>query len=89
VALYLTLLSYFPDSLVARKSGSEVADSVRAEASIAATLMEAARDPQEVMPALETFDARLKARSINPGTSADLTVATLVALDLEAALAKC
>jgi triphosphoribosyl-dephospho-CoA synthase len=89
VAVYLTLLSCFPDSLVARKFGSEVAQSVRGEASNAATLIEAARDPQDVVPVLEAFDAQLKQRSINPGTSADLTVATLVALDLEAAFAEC
>jgi triphosphoribosyl-dephospho-CoA synthase len=87
VAVYLTLLSCFPDSLVARKFGSDVAQAVRGEAKNAATLIEAARNPQDVVPVLEALDAQFKQRSINPGTSADLTVATLVALDLEAALA--
>ncbi len=40
------------------------------------------------MPALEAFDRQLKARSINPGTSADMTVATLVAMDLEDSLVR-
>ena len=38
------------------------------------------------MPALEEFDRQLKAKSINPGTSADMTVAALVAMDLEDSL---
>ena len=45
-----------------------------------------ASDPAQEMPALEAFDRQLKARSINPGTSADMTVATLVAMDLEDSL---
>jgi len=40
------------------------------------------------MPALEAFDRQLKARSINPGTSADMTVATLVAMGLEDSLVR-
>ena len=47
-----------------------------------------ASDPAQEMPALEAFDRQLKARSINPGTSADMTVATLVAMDLEDSLEK-
>jgi triphosphoribosyl-dephospho-CoA synthase len=88
VAVYLKLLSSFPDSLVARKFGAQVADAVRGEAGEAAACMEAARNPEEVLPALERFDTSLKLRSINPGTSADLTVATLVAMDLEEAFAE-
>jgi triphosphoribosyl-dephospho-CoA synthase len=87
VAVYLKLLSSFPDSLVSRKFGARVADAVRGEAEAAAASIEAARDPEEVLPALKRFDASLKQRSINPGTSADLTVATLVAMDLEEAFA--
>jgi triphosphoribosyl-dephospho-CoA synthase len=37
------------------------------------------RDPAHLDGDLMTWDAELKARRINPGTSADLTVATLFA----------
>ena len=40
---------------------------------------QAARALDDVMPALLAWDAELKAAGINPGTSADLTVATLFA----------
>lgn len=73
-AVHLAFLARVPDSHVARRHGAERAEALRREtAGIAAGLDLAAR-PAE---ALLAFDARLKAAGINPGTSADLTVATL------------
>jgi triphosphoribosyl-dephospho-CoA synthase len=42
-------------------------------------MLQAAERPDQVLPALLTWDAALKEEAINPGTSADLTVATLFA----------
>lgn len=86
VAVYLRFLSRFPDSLVARKLGDQAAASVTEEARRGAAIVESARDPREALPALEALDAELKRRSINPGTTADLTVATLVAMDMQDSL---
>jgi triphosphoribosyl-dephospho-CoA synthase len=86
VAVYLEFLSRFPDSHVARKHGGEVAAAVSREAGLLVQALGRASDPAQEMPALEAFDRQLKARSINPGTSADMTVATLVAMDLEDSL---
>ncbi|MHB0950986.1 MAG: triphosphoribosyl-dephospho-CoA synthase [Allorhizobium sp.] len=82
VLVYLHFLSSFPDSHVARKHDIEIAKAVRAEAqevrfNVVETNSEIAR--QEILLA---FDRQLKARDINPGTSADLTVATLFAAKL-------
>jgi triphosphoribosyl-dephospho-CoA synthase len=88
VAVYLRFLSRFPDSLVARKHGEQTAISVTEQARHGAAMTESARDPREALPALEALDADLKRRSINPGTTADLTVATLVALELQDSLEK-
>lgn len=82
VLVYLHFLSSFPDSHVARKHGIEISEAVRAEAqevrnNVVETNSEIAR--QETLLA---FDRRLKDRYINPGTSADLTVATLFAAKL-------
>ncbi len=41
-------------------------------------------DPQALTPKLLAFDRSLKERGLNPGTSADLTVATLFAGALQA-----
>jgi triphosphoribosyl-dephospho-CoA synthase len=86
VAVYLRFLSRLPDSLVARKHDAQTALSVSEQAKHAAAAVEAARDPQQAQPLLAALDADLKSRSINPGTSADLTVATLVAMDLHDSL---
>jgi len=71
---YLELLAAWPDSHIVRRHGVAVAHSVMAEA---APWRERARAAQalEAEPAFADWDASLKARSINPGTSADLCVA--------------
>jgi len=88
VAVYLEFLANFPDSHVARKHGGEIAAAVSGEAGLLVQVLGRASDPAQEMPALEAFDRQLKARSINPGTSADMTVATLVAMDLEDSLVR-
>ncbi|MBI3527993.1 MAG: triphosphoribosyl-dephospho-CoA synthase [Betaproteobacteria bacterium] len=86
VHAYLIFLARYPDSHVARKHGGKVAAAVSLQARDLSQALGRASDPAREMPALEAFDRQLKARSINPGTSADMTVATLVAMDLEDSL---
>ena len=73
-AVHLAFLTGLPDSHIARKFGPDTAERVRAEAEAALrglTLGEGAR------VALLAHDTALKDAGLNPGTSADLTVATL------------
>jgi len=86
VHAYLVFLARFADSHVSRKHGEEIAASVSMQARELNQALDRSHDPALEMPALEAFDRQLKARSINPGTSADLTVATLVAMDLQDSL---
>jgi triphosphoribosyl-dephospho-CoA synthase len=72
---YLAFLSAFPDSHIARKWGDAIAETVRMEAHALRQTLDWA-DP---VPGLMAFDTALKARGLNPGTSADLAVATLFA----------
>jgi triphosphoribosyl-dephospho-CoA synthase len=76
---YLAFLAAFPDSHVARKYGSPVAEEVRAEAARVLAALPAAQNLARGSEALLDFDRALKSRGINPGTSADLTVASLLA----------
>jgi len=91
-ALFLTWLSAYPDSHIVRKHG----------AALAQTVMQAAQAWRDRFPpsaaapwgasdatAWAAWDEALKSARINPGTSADLTVATLMlaALADEAAAA--
>jgi triphosphoribosyl-dephospho-CoA synthase len=82
LAVYLTFLAAMPDTHIARKFGLGVAEAVRREAADWRDALTAAPDPEGIADRLLTWDAALKSRGINPGTSADLTVATLFAASL-------
>lgn len=77
-ALHMALLSTFPDSHIARKHGPAAALAVRDEARATRPLWHPAPRP-ETWPALLDLDRTLKARGLNPGTTADFVVATLFA----------
>ena len=81
-AAFLEFLASWPDSHIARKHGEAAAHSVMAEAR---QWRERARrgDPLDADPAWAAWDESLKARGLNPGTSADLCVATALAAALE------
>ena len=78
-AVYLAFLASFPDSHIARKNGPEAAARVQIEAQEARKRFMNAANPAETLQDLLSFDRRLKARGLNPGTSADLTVASVFA----------
>ena len=73
-AIHLAFLRSVPDSHIARKHGAALAERIRDEAACSLTGIDLAARP---IDRLLAFDASLKARNINPGTSADFTVATL------------
>jgi triphosphoribosyl-dephospho-CoA synthase len=79
VATYLAFLAADPDSHIVRKHGPGAAEAVRRDAEIFATRLLATADATSLKGDLMTWDAALKTRAINPGTSADLTVGTLFA----------
>jgi len=82
-AAYLAFLAGLPDSHVARKYGLERAQAVCAMARPHAERLDGADDPERLVPELLSFDRELKTAGINPGTSADLTVACLFAHRIE------
>ena len=71
--LFLRFLSRWPDSHIVRKHGRDVAHTVMS----AAQAWQGHLRP-EADPAFAAWDEALKAQSINPGTSADLSVAALL-----------
>jgi triphosphoribosyl-dephospho-CoA synthase len=76
-SLYLHFLSSFLDSHIVRKQGETIAKLVQNEAIEHAVEFNKAFNPKNYQSALMAFDAALKKRGLNPGTSADLTVASL------------
>lgn len=81
-ALYLGLLSRQLDTHIVRKYGEAIAREVMAEAQELEADYWATDNPKLVQQKLINWDVALKNRSINPGTSADLTVAILLAVFL-------
>jgi triphosphoribosyl-dephospho-CoA synthase len=76
-AVYLGWLARQSDTHVMRKYGDAFAEALRVEATVHERQFMACANPKNYMGELLRWDARLKRDGINPGTSADLTVATL------------
>lgn len=75
--VFLDLLARNPDSHIARKFGRETALRITREALPLARAALQCAHPEQLLPDLREWDVRLKSSGINPGTSADLTVAAL------------
>ena len=71
VSLHVGLLASYPDTLIARKAGTQAAQAVSA----------AAREVRDGTRSLADFDASLRGpdNQLNPGTTADLVAGTLLA----------
>ncbi|KAA0574503.1 triphosphoribosyl-dephospho-CoA synthase [Azospirillum sp. Sh1] len=82
-AVYLEFLTAFPDSHILRKHDETLAAAVLAESRAVRRQVAGSSSAALRREHLFVFDARLKWQGINPGTSADLTVASLFAYLLE------
>jgi triphosphoribosyl-dephospho-CoA synthase len=80
--VYLGFLAHLPDTLIERKFGTRMATEVRDEAGPIEAGLTECQSPEAMTAPLAAFDRALKERGLNPGTSADLTVATLFAATL-------
>ena len=86
VAVYLSFLSAFNDTHIERKFGAELASEVSRDAMALERGFKACENPAQFASSLTIFDAELKRGGVNPGTSADLTVASLLAFLLQASI---
>ena len=75
--LFLELLAAAPDSHIVRKHGTAVAQTVMTAAQPWRDRMRAG-EALDADPAFSAWDESLKSQGINPGTTADLTVASLM-----------
>ena len=80
--LYLTLLSTFPDSHIVRKHGAIIAAGIQQQAREHLTAFNLSENPKRYQRKLLDWDSEMKLQEINPGTSADLTVTSLFAHEL-------
>ncbi len=83
---YLAFLARFPDTHIARKFGQNSAARVHIEAAQARGRFMTSANPADALAGLLSFDRHLKASGLNPGTTADLTVASVFAETLSRGL---
>ncbi len=83
VGVYVDILASIPDTHVVRKLGAPAADLVSRRMRPVAGALRDAKTPHTLLPRLARMDRWLKSDGINPGTSADLTVATIFAARLD------
>ncbi|MDO9044869.1 MAG: triphosphoribosyl-dephospho-CoA synthase [Methanobacteriaceae archaeon] len=76
VQTFLTILSQFPDTLISRKYGLQKAQKVSREAKKILDLGGILTPDGE--NALRTFDKELSSNNLNPGTTADITAASIM-----------
>jgi len=78
VACYLSFMASYPDSHIRRKFGDEIARQVQSRAVSVLEQFKKKKNPVKAMSLLLEFDKELKDSYINPGTSADMTAASLL-----------
>ncbi|SMF97138.1 triphosphoribosyl-dephospho-CoA synthase [Methylomagnum ishizawai] len=88
VAVFTGLLRRHPDSHIERKSGTRHHRRVAGWMDRIERALLDSDQPEQAMRLLREADAEFKSHGINPGTTADLTVACLLAVRLEILLMK-
>ena len=83
VGVFLTLLGSYPDSHIARVHGEEAAGSVSGMIKNLADEFCGAESPGNFRPRLLELDASWKSSGLSPGTTADLTLAGVLAARLD------
>jgi len=82
VACYLTFLARYQDSHIRRKFGEQAAEKQRIKAIPIAEQFKNNDNPENAVNALLEYDKELKDSNINPGTSADMTAASVLVFNL-------
>ena len=83
VFLYAELLSQFPDSHIERKYGKSYREFVAVRMRRFLEEFSQTEDLESIKPALYSLDAEFKSIGVNPGTTADMTVATILSVLIE------
>lgn len=82
-AVFVEFLSQFPDSHIERKYGNQFTDFVFSNMGMVDREFANAQRPEQMLSTLYDVDTKFKAKGVNPGTTADLIVATLLTIELE------
>jgi triphosphoribosyl-dephospho-CoA synthase len=83
VAVYAQFLLRFPDSHIERKFGNKHTRMVTASMAMVDQELSKAERPEQLEDMLYRIDAEFKSAGVNPGTTADITVATVLVAYLD------
>jgi triphosphoribosyl-dephospho-CoA synthase len=83
VGIYTNLLCQYPDSHIERKYGNRYSGMVAEQMTLLKKALDQATHPEYIEPLLRDIDQQFKSKKINPGTTADLTVATVLTAFIE------
>ncbi len=83
VAVYADMLSQFPDSHIERKYGNQYSEMIATKMAQLSEELYKTDNPEQIKPLLFSLDQELKFYGINPGTTADMIVATVLTAFLE------
>jgi len=87
VAVYAAMLAKYPDSHIERKYGDLYTKMVMDKMAVVDNKLSKIDRPELLMDYLHKIDKEFKSTGINPGTTADFTVVTVLAVTLEQLLA--
>jgi triphosphoribosyl-dephospho-CoA synthase len=83
VSVYADMLSQFPDSHIERKYGNQYSEMVATKMAQLSEKLSKTDNPERIKPLVFCLDQELKLYGINPGTTADMIVATVLTAFLE------
>lgn len=83
LSVFAHMLARHPDSHIERKYGKQYSEWIAEEMALLCKAIDSATKPEDLLPLLHRIDEVFKAKKINPGTTADITVATVLVVLLE------
>ncbi len=88
LAVFAAILAQYPDSHIERKYGERYSEWIKAEMAVLDRALQTACEPKQLLPIVNDLDKAFKAQRINPGTTADITVATVLVVLLEQSISQ-
>lgn len=82
-SVYVDMLSQFPDSHIERKYGDQYSEMVATKMAQLSEELSKTDNPEQLEPLFFSLDQEFKLYGLNPGTTADMTVATVLTAYLE------
>jgi triphosphoribosyl-dephospho-CoA synthase len=83
VAVFSAMLAKYPDSHIERKYGNIYTRMVMDTMALVDDKLSKAEEPEQLVDYLKIIDTKFKLAGINPGTTADLTVVTVLTVQLQ------